>query len=273
MIAIPQAISKALIHGGCGFVGGCAIAICYAASLAIWDTVSQEGIKSADISTLVAGVVGSVVGGGLSWLISRQAANETLRRDAIDREALLEVAALRTLMKLQRLGNGYHTHKVYFWRQLEEAHDAGNLWLPMWNKVKTQVGSDVTGISFNSDDFVPLLAVGKVGLINECGLLAERYTVVERSIVEYNRQRKDIEELLADYTTVRADGLFITNIPLALRNRVEVKTTVIENFVRAIYSDIMVDEKKARALCEEVSAAFVAYFKDEAKFRLVFTDE
>lgn len=273
MIAIPQAFTKALLYSGYGFVGGFAMATCYGVSLAIWDTVSQEGIKSADISTLVAGVVGSVVGGVISWLISKQAAIETLRRDAIDREALLEVAALRTLMKLQRLGNGYYTHKAYFWRQLQEAHDAGNLGMPMWKKVKAQVGSDVTGISFDSDDFVPLQAAGKVALINECSLLAERFTVVERSIVEYNRQRKDIEELLADYTTVRADGLFITDIPPELRNRVKVKTTIIENFVQAIYSDITVDDKKARALCEEVSAAFVGYFKDEAKFRLVFTDD
>jgi hypothetical protein len=157
------------------------------------DSVVSEGIKVSDISTLVAGVVGAVIGGAISWVQSRQTSKQTLQRDDQSRRAIIENNALSTLLKVQRIANSYHTHKMYFWSQLRAANASVTIVPELWQILKSQVAGSEAGISFSAEELVPLQLAGHTDLINECALLAERLQVVERGMIEYTRLRREIE--------------------------------------------------------------------------------
>ncbi len=236
--------------------------------------VSSEGLKMSDVTTLVAGVVGAALGGGISWLQARQASKETLVRDAEARHSHLENHALSTLLKVQRIANGYHTHKMYFWRQLRDANEKHTIFeFDLWEIIKSQVGSTESVIIFAAEELVPLQVAGETGLINDCGLLAERFSVIERSMIEYSRLRREIENVLVDYSEKLPNGLFLTRIPKHLENRIATQTYSLEQFVRSLYADIVADDDNARHLCEKVSEAFVRYFHNGAKFKVQFVGD
>lgn len=237
------------------------------------ESIASEGIKVSDISTLVAGVVGAVIGGAISWIQSTQASKQTLQRDNESRIAIVENNALSTLLKVQRIANSYHTHKMYFWSQLRAANASGTIGPQLWQILKSQVAGFEAGINFSAEELVPLQLAGKTDLINECGLLAERLQVVERGMIEYTRLRREIEALLIDHSRRLPDGRILTEVPRELWEKVSLKSDTLEQFIRQLYADITTDDIKAKALCSSVSEAFVAHFYNGAKFTMKFVDD
>lgn len=236
------------------------------------ESVGSE-IKVSDISTLVAGVVGAVIGGAISWVQSRQTSKQTLQRDNESRMAIIENNALSTLLKVQRIANSYHTHKMYFWSQLRAANASVTIGPELWQIMKAQVAGSETGINFSAEELVPLQLAGKTDLINECGLLAERLQVVERGMIEYTSLRREIEALLIDHSRRLPDGRVLTEVPKELRQKVSLKSDTLEQFIRQLYADITTDDLKAKALCSGVSQAFVAHFQNSAKFAIKFVED
>lgn len=237
------------------------------------DSISSEGIKVSDISTLVAGIVGAAIGGAISWAQSRQSSKETLQRDKESRMSVIENNALSTLLKVQRIANSYHTHKMYFWSQLREAN-ANETFVPqLWQILKSQVAGSETGVSFSAEELVPLQLAGKTDLINECGLLAERLQVVERGMIEYTSLRREMEALLIDHSRKLPDGRVLTEVPKDLWEKVSMKSDTLEQFIRGLYADITADDAKAKTLCSSVSEAFAAHFQNGLKFKMKFVDD
>ncbi len=239
----------------------------------VFESVSSEGVKVSDITTLVAGVVGAAIGGAISWAQSRQSSKETLQRDQDSRMSIIENNALSALLKVQRIANSYHTHKMYFWTQLREANARKTLDPQLWQILKSQVGGAETVITFSAEEFIPLHLAGKTGLINECGLLAERLQVVERGMIEYTRLRRELEAILIDHTTKLPDGRFLTEVPKELLRQVSMKTEMLENFIRGLYADIKADDANAKALCLNVSEAFSEHFEKGLRFKMKFVEE
>lgn len=254
-------------------VCGAAVAVTSITLLFIKDSLATEGVKVSDISTLVAGMVGAVIGGAISWAQSRQSARETLQRDNEARLSVIENNALSTLLKAQRMANGYHTHKMYFWKQLREANASETINSPLWQILRAQVGGAESAITFSAEEFIPLHLAGEVDLINECGLLAERYQVIERAMIEYTRLRRELEDLLIDHTKKLPDGKHLSEVPEGLRNKVGMKAELLEGFVRSLYADISADDIRAKALCENISTAFTRQFSDRIKFKIKFAED
>lgn len=245
----------------------------FAAMRFVVESVGTDGIKVSDISTLVAGIVGAVIGGAISWVQSRQTSKQTLQRDDESRRAIVENNALSTLLKVQRIANSYHTHKMYFWSQLRAANASVTIGPELWQIMKSQVAGSETGINFSAEELVPLQLAGKTDLINECGLLAERLQVVERGMIEYTRLRREIEALLIDHSRRLPDGRVLTEVPKELWEKVSLKSDTLEQFIRQLYADITTDDLKAKALCSGVSQAFMAHFRNSAKFAIKFVED
>ncbi|MRG64596.1 hypothetical protein GH789_04760 [Rhizobium pusense] len=252
---------------------GAALTAGSVALFSIKDSLSTEGVKVSDITTLVAGIVGAALGGAISWMQSRKSARETLQRDNEARLSIIENNALSTLLKVQRMANGYHTQKMYFWKQLREANAKKTINYPLWQILRSQIGGAEAAITFSAEEFIPLHLAGEIDLINECGLLAERYQVIERAMIEYTRLRRELEDLLADHTTRLPDGKRQSEVPEELRNKVGMKAELLEEFVRSLYADISSDEVRAKALCENVSTAFSRRFSDRIKFKMTFVED
>lgn len=252
---------------------GAAATLFVGATFFIVESASSEGVKVSDITTLVAGVVGAVIGGAISWVQSRQTSKQTLQRDKEARMSIVENNALSTLLKVQRIANSYHTHKMYFWSQLREANSNETIVPQLWQIMKSQVAGSETGINFSAEELVPLQLAGKTDLINECGLLSERLQVVERGMIEYTRLRRELETLLIDHSRRQPDGTILTKVPAELSEKASIMSDNLEQFIRQLYADITSDDTKAKALCSSVSEAFVAHFDNGLKFTMKFVDE
>lgn len=252
--------------------GAALVAIVVTTSFVV-ESVASEGVKVSDISTLIAGIVGAVIGGAISWFQSRHTSQQTLQRDNASRMSIIENNALSTLLKVQRIANSYHTHKMYFWSQLREANANEMLVPQLWQIMKSQAVGSETGISFSAEEFVPLQLAGKTDLINECGLLSERLQVVERGMIEYTRLRRELEAILIDHSAMQPDGTIITQMPVELREKAFIISWNLEQFIRQLYADIIADDVKAKSLCSSVSEAFVAHFQNGSKFAMKFVEE
>lgn len=80
--ALARMAEKLTVGFAIGTLGGLMVV----AGVAIIEHVSAEGLKSSDFATLVAGVLGAVVGGLISYFISKQTGEQMLLRDQQQRD-------------------------------------------------------------------------------------------------------------------------------------------------------------------------------------------
>jgi hypothetical protein len=219
-------------------------------------------MSSTDLTTLLAGLGGALIGGIVSYAMTHAGMTHADRRDATQETNLQKVSSLAALLKAQQIANGIQTQKGYIVECREEANAAGMISAPLWRQVKIQVGNKIPAPIFATEELVPLMVSGNANLINECQIAALRYSGLISSFEAYNLKREELQKLIAPYSRPDVDGRVLTELPADRHAEYSVRELEVESLIRAIVAAIESDLPEAISLCKNLSQAYKKHFND-----------
>lgn len=157
------------------------------------------GVSDPNSATLISGfggaVIGAVVGGLISWLLARQAAGESRRRDSEQRFEADRAAAIRTMLKVQMITNGTYTIAKSLRNDAAVAVERG---AALWEVVKPHIGSKVD-IKIQAEDLSPFWDAAGNEFADSITLSSLRYDVLEETLADYSSRRARLGDLLATF--------------------------------------------------------------------------
>ncbi|MER9840128.1 hypothetical protein NKJ59_02560 [Mesorhizobium australicum] len=162
------------------------------------------------ISGFGGALLGAIIGGAISWLLARQAANESRRRDLDQRLAAEKAAAVRTTLKVQQITNGTFTIAQALRAAVTEAQAKG---FELWQAMKPHVGR-TADVQIYAEDLAPFLEARGNAFVDAITLSALRYGVLETTLTGYSARRARLGELMAPFTVIDMEtGAGITAVP------------------------------------------------------------
>jgi len=141
-------------------------------------------------------ILGAIIGGAVSWMLARQASNETLRRDTELRKSQSRIDAFRALLKIQTITNRLHSIIKSFDEMFEAANTQGLVTkLEKWQIMMPISGVSSNGMTIDSND-VQMFVDNELDISNRSILLSEKYNSLIESIQTYNKKRYEISDLM-----------------------------------------------------------------------------
>ncbi|MBZ9974575.1 hypothetical protein [Mesorhizobium sp. BR-1-1-10] len=217
------------------------------------------------ISGFGGAVLGAVVGGAISWLLARQAAHESRRRDGEQRNAAEKAAAVRTTLKVQQITNGTFTVAQVIRKGVTDAQAQG---LELWQVLRPHVGSKAD-VKINAEDLAPFLDPSGNPFVDSITLAALRYEVLETTLIDYSARRAKLGDLLAPYTVLDMEtGAGTTEVPQDQQALVKTRVFELKDLLQQL-RDFAEDDLKANlALCDHVTSYGAAKYGFFPKLQL-----
>jgi hypothetical protein len=214
-------------------------------------------ISATDLSTLLAGFGGAIIGGVVSWALAWQASHEARWRDFEQRTAVEASAAKSLLFKLIDITNG--TDGIS--RHIAEAETLRQGEDPLWQHVQAMAGRPNSTPVLDTLEYLPFLNAKYSHLINRATLASQRYAALDGALRLYSERRVELQDILAGYTTLNPiDGQMVTNIPVELRGTVSVRANELESLIQQLKQMSEVNLADDKALCAEVAGAIEEMF-------------
>ncbi|TIQ85261.1 MAG: hypothetical protein E5X38_21260 [Mesorhizobium sp.] len=203
------------------------------------------------ISGFGGALLGAIVGGAISWLLARQAASESRRRDLEQRTAADKAAAVRTTLKVQQITNGTFTIAQLLRAAEMEASAKG---LELWQVLKPHVGA-TADVKIYSEDLTPFLEARGNSFVDSITLAALRYGVLETTLADYSSRRTKLGELLAPFTAIDMEtGAGITAVPEDQIAAVQTRVFELKDILQQLRDFAEHDLRANLVLCEQITS-------------------
>ncbi|ANN59629.1 hypothetical protein A9174_24880 [Mesorhizobium loti NZP2037] len=208
--------------------------------------------------------LGAVVGGAISWLLARQAANESRRRDGEQRLAAEKAAAVRTTLKVQQITNGTFTVAQLIRNAVVDAQAKG---LELWQVMKPHIGSKAD-VKIGAEDLAPFLDTSGNSFVDSITLAALRYEVLETTLIDYSARRAKLGELLAPFTVMDMEtGAGTTQVPPDQQAMIKTRVFELKDILQQLRDFAEVDLKANLALCDQVTSYGAAKYGNFPKLQ------
>ncbi|MER8465981.1 hypothetical protein [Mesorhizobium sp. M1396] len=216
------------------------------------------------ISGFGGALLGAIVGGAVSWLLARQAANESRRRDGEQRLAAEKAAAVRTLLKVQQITNGTFTVAQVVREGVTDAQAKG---LELWQVMKPHVGSKAD-VQIHAEDLAPFLDHLGSPFVDSITLAALRYEVLETTLSDYSARRARLGELLAPFTVLDMEtGAGTTDVPEDQIAAVKTRVFELKDILRQLQDFAEHDLNANLALCGQITSYGAAKYGNFPKLQ------
>lgn len=259
------------------FLAGILTGVIFFASALIVMEVEQKVFStltftSADLATMIAGFGGAILGGGISWLLARQTATETRKRDEEARNAHDKASLLQTILKVMQVSNGLYTIHRNIEGSVEGAKERGIGDVPLWTLVHPVAGSTETP-KFDASDFVPFAVSARADLINRIIMISNRYDATESGFREYSERRLSFQDLAGPYTTMSPSGQQVTAFPEDVAPQAQMRAYELEQLITQVREFVDKDLEESKSLCADIDKFAKDYLKGKGGFVSLGLDE
>ncbi|MDI6025609.1 hypothetical protein QBK99_05250 [Corticibacterium sp. UT-5YL-CI-8] len=227
-----------------------------------WGTDIAELFSSPNFATLLAGVLGAVIGGLISYFIANQTASATEQREKTAALIAERASAFSCMVTTMQLANGLFTLNGY----LQEAATPPEGNQP-WQMLQATAGTTAQAAAFKPSDFSPFINAGRADIVHRALLLAERYHSLEAGLRSYSERRIELEEFLLPLSTF-SEGAMTSAIPEALLSTASYRMTGLNQLITSMAGYCSRDLHDAKEILQAMNDAFTSYFGEHANFRL-----
>lgn len=233
---------------------------------------STMTFTTTDLATLIAGFGGTILGGGISWLLARQTASDTRKRDEEARNAQDKASLLQTILKVMQVSNGLYTIHRNIEGSAESANEQGIGDPELWTLVRPVAGRTETP-KFDASDFVPFAVSSRPDLINRIIMISNRYDAIESALRVYSERRLSFQDLAGQYTTLSPSGMHVTVFPADIAPQAGMRAFELEQLIKEIRENVNSDLEVGKSLCADVDKFAKDYLRGKGGFVSLGLDE
>lgn len=224
-------------------------------------------LPSGDVTTLIAGFGGTLLGSIISYVIARQSSFEIAEKDRVARIEKDRAHAIRAALNVMQITNGIFNIVGHIEAGIEKAEAHGLAEKPLHTKVQSTAGSTVSPIIFDVSDLMPFMQKDDKAIANRCLMLQVEFGVLERSNLTYNRLREELAGIIRPLSILDPEtGLTSLEIPAEIRNDFLQRTHELESLICRIYEVARELLIRSSTLCSDISAAGLTKFADYGGF-------
>ncbi len=161
-----------------------------------WSYWTSEGGVTA-ISTLAGALVGALVAGSIQARVSRTEFVRNQEQRTNDRTATEKAVALRISSKVFTITNQLSSVLSSILQSLEEAHQAGNDNLALWQRIVPVSGIPSTPSRVDDDEIAFMFGLAKPDLALQLSLLSEKFYSFIESVRLFNQRRTQLTDLMS----------------------------------------------------------------------------
>jgi uncharacterized integral membrane protein len=241
-----------------------------------FDVSAFGELNSTDWATLIGAFGAVVIGGWISWLLQTRGA-KTARREAQKQaeEEKLErqmAQAVALIGKVQVIANGFAQQRSYYWDARREANVAEKVTDDLWRWLRPQITTNWPTPSFSAEDFLPLVATGRMDLANGCQEVAAIYNLVENSISVYSDRKESLQAIMLPHSKFNGRGRPITTeAPAHLWPMINIRAAELEDLAWSNYQLVRSGVGTSRKLAADLARCFDVHFPKNF-IKLTFVD-
>ncbi|MEQ8306677.1 MAG: hypothetical protein RIA09_08965 [Hoeflea sp.] len=163
----------------------------------------------AEFATLVSGfggaLLGAVVGGMISWVLARQSAANTARRDKEARNQEQKAHALRLMVKASLVLSDVVAIKNSIDQSLSEANEKGLSHYPFWRRVLPIVSSYQT-YPIEASELAPLMEAKANEIVYAATDMLMKHSILVAALERYSEKRGELKKIMKRHTATE-DGV------------------------------------------------------------------
>lgn len=218
---------------------------------------------------LIAGLVGTVLGGLISWLIARQANNRQIARDEKQRREEEKASAIQTMLKISEIANSLFTIRNYIKAGLKSAKADNVAETKIYQYVQPTIGFSEDVVKFETKDFIPYISARKLDVLNTAGLIARRQKSILRMFETYCDRHVAFQDWMANFSQFdEAANTIEHKIPNSDKGKLIIRESELNGLLSQIAEFLEEQMPVIGKLCVDASTIGKDYFGDPRFFSI-----